>query len=146
MNLFKYSNQLATNFDRFIENEMNEVRNRNSTTSSTSTFPTVNIKSNPDGYIVEMVAPGFEKEDFKIDFDNNLLTISSEKKEGSELKEDEKFTRKEFSYDSFTRSFTLPNSVDGEQINASYTNGILGVVIPKKEEAKPKPPRTVEVM
>ena len=92
-----------------------------------------------------MSAPGFEKSDFKIELNNSLLTISSEKKIKNETKEGQQFTRREFSYQSFSRSFTLPDTVEGEKIKAKYDNGILSVSIPKKEEAKPKPVKQIEI-
>ncbi|MDO8896442.1 MAG: Hsp20/alpha crystallin family protein, partial [Bacteroidales bacterium] len=104
-----------------------------------------NIKEDENGFEVEMAAPGFEKKDFKIDLNNNLLTISSEKKIENETKEGQQFTRREYSYQSFSRSFTLPNLVDSEKITAKYENGILKVAIPKKEEAKPKPIKQIKI-
>jgi len=94
---------------------------------------------------VEVAAPGFVKADFKLKVHNDLLTISSEKKVENEAKEGEQFTKREFSYQSFTRSFTLPEIADGERIEANYENGILRIVIPKKDEAKPKPARMIEI-
>lgn len=110
-----------------------------------TTLPAVNIRENEDEFIVEVAAPGMEKTDFKIDLDNNVLTISSEKTvENNETKDD--YTRKEYSYQSFKRSFNLPrNIVDKEKIEATYKNGELQIVIPKMEEAKPKPKRLIEV-
>ena len=92
-----------------------------------------------------MAAPGLQKKDFRIDLANDVLTISSEKKVENETKKGQQFTRREFSYQSFSRSFTLPNTVDSEKISATYENGILRVLIPKKEEAKTKPARTIEI-
>jgi HSP20 family protein len=92
-----------------------------------------------------VAAPGFEKGDFKLQLDHDMLTISSEKKVENETKDGERFTKREFSYQSFSRSFTLPQTADGDRIQASYDNGILNVVIPKKEEAKPKPTRMIEI-
>ncbi|MPN05885.1 Alpha-crystallin [bioreactor metagenome] len=86
-----------------------------------------------------------EKGDFKISVNQGILSISSEKKMENETKEGEQFTRREFSYQSFCRSFSLPLSVDSEKIAAKYDNGILTVSIPKREEAKPKPERTIEI-
>nr|MBP6610047.1 Hsp20/alpha crystallin family protein [Paludibacter sp.] len=94
---------------------------------------------------VELAAPGFEKADFKIELNRNLLTISSDKKLETETNEGEVFTKREFSYQSFSRSFTLPQIADGDRIEANYANGILTVIIPKREEAKPKPARTIEI-
>ncbi|MBL3657658.1 Hsp20/alpha crystallin family protein [Fulvivirga sediminis] len=97
-------------------------------------LPKVNIRELENGFTVELAAPGYKKEDFKIELDNNLLTISAAVKENPE--ETHKYTSKEFSYQSFTRSFTLPKSIEGEKIKASYENGILNVEIPKKEIVK----------
>ncbi|MFZ4454654.1 MAG: Hsp20/alpha crystallin family protein [Bacteroidales bacterium] len=119
-------------FDDFFGKEMVEWPNRRSTFAHYS-VPSVNVKENETNFEVQMAAPGLEKSDFKIDLNQNLLTISSEKKEESEVKESNTFTRREFSYQSFSRSFTLPDIVDSEAISAKYENGILTVAIPKKE-------------
>jgi len=92
-----------------------------------------------------MSAPGLEKKDFKIELNNSVLTISSEKKVENETKDDQQFTRREFSYQSFSRSFNLPETVESEKIAAKYENGILSINIPKKEEAKPKPVKQIEI-
>jgi len=105
----------------------------------------VNIKENPDEFKVEVAAPGFDKGDFKLELNHDVLTISSEKQMENEIKDDEHFSKREFSYQSFTRSFTLPNIADSERIDANYENGILKVSIPKKEESKPKPSRMIEI-
>jgi len=109
-----------------------------------STIPAVNIIDSDDSFRLEMAAPGLNKEDFKISLDNDVMTISTEKKAESSEK-NEKFTRKEYSYSSFLRSFSLPELVDVEKISAQYENGIMKVVLPKKEEAKPKSPREVKI-
>ena len=90
-------------------------------------------------------APGFSKGKFTIELNNDLLTISLEKNVEKETKESENFTRREFSYQSFSRSFTLPNTVNSDKIGAKYQNGILKVSIPKKEEAKPKPAKQIQI-
>jgi len=114
--------------------------------ATNTTLPSVNIRENNDNFVVEMAAPGMTKEDFKIELDGNLLTISSEKEDRNEIKEGEKYTRQEFSYQSFQRSFQLPKDVvDAEKIQAKYENGVLNLVIPKKEHAKQKPPRMIEI-
>ena len=95
----------------------------------------VNVKESEKGYQLELVAPGFEKSDFTIDLDQQLLTISGEKK--SELKEEnEKLLRREYSYRSFKRSFTIDEKIDATKIEASYVNGVLVLNLPKKEEVK----------
>jgi HSP20 family protein len=97
--------------------------------------PAVNITERKDNYLVSMAAPGLKKEDFKIAMDGNLLTISSEKEEENEEKEG-RYTRQEYSYSSFERSFTLPDEVEKDKIDAHYKDGVLELVLPKKEEAK----------
>lgn len=114
--------------------------------NTNTTLPAVNIRENNESFIVEMAAPGMNKDDFKIELDGNTLNISSEKKENYETKEDERYARKEFSYQSFQRSFQLSKDVvDIDGINAKYENGVLHLVIPKKEEAKQKPPRMIQI-
>lgn len=105
--------------------------------------PAVNIVEGESGFRLEVAAPGLKKEDFKINLENNVLSISTQKEQKTE-ETTEKYTRKEFSFNSFRRSFTLPNSIDGEKIAASYTDGVLNVELPKKEEAK-KTPRLIEI-
>ncbi len=107
--------------------------------------PAVNVKEDTDGFSLALAAPGYGKEDIEIKIDDNVLTISSEKKEDATAKEGEKFTRKEFKYAAFKRTFTLPDTVDATKIGANYENGILNISIPKKEEAKPVPARTIEI-
>lgn len=99
--------------------------------------PAVNVAENKDNYRLEFAVPGMNKGDFNIKVDKNLLTISAEKK-NEVNKEDEKFTVKEFNYSSFSRTFTLPETVDSSKISAEYTDGILKVSVPKKEEVKQK--------
>lgn len=144
MLLVRNSNQVPSLLDRFFDGEMFDWANRNFSNTNT-TLPSVNIKENADAFTVEVAAPGFDKSDFKLELNHNTLTISSDKKVEKETKEGEFFTKREYSYQSFTRSFTLPQIADGERIEASYENGILTVGIPKKEEAKPKPARTIEI-
>ena len=111
-----------------------------------TTIPAVNVKETPDSFMVEMAAPGMKKDDFKIELDGTMLTISSEVQNEEENKEGEKYNRKEFSYQSFYRSFQLPKEVvDADKINARYENGVLHLQIPKKEEVKQKPRRTIEI-
>ena len=112
-----------------------------------ASLPAVNVRETNDDYIIDVAAPGLKRENFKVELDNNILTISSEFEEKQEEKEgNENFTRREFSYQSFQRSFSLPeNKVDGGKISARYTDGILHVVVPKREEAKVKPARQIAV-
>lgn len=148
MTLIKFKNDTpATSRDRFVHfpdlfNDLFE--NVITPDFRRSTVPPVNIIDSADSFRLEMAAPGLTKEDFKINLENDLLSISSEKKtEETETKEN--YTRKEYSFTSFKRSFTLPEMVDTEKISAQYENGIMKVVLPKKEEAKPKLPREVKI-
>jgi HSP20 family protein len=113
--------------------------------SGYSSVPKVNIQEFDDKFEVFMAAPGMNKEDFNIRIEDNLLTISSEKKE--ENKENtEKYTRKEYSYQSFSRSFIIPKDVvNSQDITAKYENGELYISLPKKEEAKAQPPREISI-
>ncbi|WP_426477537.1 Hsp20/alpha crystallin family protein [Chryseobacterium sp. CBSDS_008] len=131
-------------FDDFFGRELFNWGNNNYSSTST-TVPSVNIKENGDAYEVQVAAPGMEKNDFEIKLDGNLLTISSMKQDSNETNE-ENYTRREFSYQSFQRSFELPKDVvDQDNINATYDNGLLMLTIPKKEDAKQKPPRRIEI-
>lgn len=145
MSLVKFRRNYPSLFDRFMENDLFDWSNRNFSTTNT-TLPSVNIKDGKENFEVEVAAPGLNKEDFKIELNNDLLTISSEKQVENEVKEGECYTCREFSYQSFSRSFTLPNIADGEKVVAKYDNGILTVTIPKKEEAKAKPSRMIEIL
>lgn len=114
MSLIKYSNQFPSLLDRLFDNDIFDWSETNHSRTNT-TLPSVNIKASDDEFSLELVAPGFEKGDFNIDLKDNLLTISSEKKIENELKEGERFTSREFSYQSFSRSFTMPKTVDGQK-------------------------------
>lgn len=108
------------------------------------TLPAVNIKETSHDYEIEFAALGFNKNDFKVNVENHLLTISAEKKD-EKKEETSRFTRKEFSYNSFSRSFTLPESVNTDKIDAKYNEGILKLAVPKKEIAKTAPKKEIKV-
>lgn len=143
MNLAKISNY-PTLFDRFFDDSFFDWSTKNFSNTNT-TLPSVNIKDDVNSIKLEMAAPGLTKDDFNIELDNNLLTISSEKKEEKQDGEDGKYSRKEFSYQSFSRTFSIPDSADSEKISANYENGILNITIPKKEEAIPKPAKKIAI-
>jgi len=98
-------------------------------------LPAVNIVEDQDGYQLSLAAPGMKKDDFKIDVDANLLTISCEKEENKE-EENKKFTRKEYNYSSFSRSFSLPEEIQLDSIDAKYEEGVLKILMPRKKEAQ----------
>jgi HSP20 family protein len=107
-------------------------------------IPAVNIIEGKDEFRIEVAAPGLEKNDFSIDVKNNVLFISCEKERNEETN-DEKIMRREFSYGRFSRSFSLPNTVEVEKISAKHRDGVLSIHIPKREEAKEKPPKKINI-
>ena len=138
-------NPLPVLFDDFLNRDLFNWGNSNFSDTNT-TVPAVNIKETAENYEVEVAAPGMTKKDFKVEFDGNNLIISSERSHQKEEREDERYSRKEFSYQSFQRSFNLQKDVvDIEKIQAKYENGLLHLLIPKKEEAKQKPPRLIQI-
>jgi len=144
MSLVRFSRNYPSVFDRLFENDLFDWSHRNFSSTNT-TLPSVNIKEGTKEFVVEVAAPGFEKADFKIELNRDLLTVSSDKKVEKETKEDQQFSSREFSYQSFSRSFTLPNIADGDKIAAKYENGILSITIPKKEEIISKLNRQIEI-
>ncbi|HCC95074.1 Hsp20/alpha crystallin family protein [Empedobacter falsenii] len=127
---FGFENAMRPKFETFV--------------NSQNQFPAVNIKENEDSFEILLAAPGLNKEDFSIEIDENILKISSEFKQNEEVK-DEKFSRREFNFSSFKRAFTLPETINEDKIEASYVNGILQLVLPKKEEALPKEKRSIQI-
>jgi len=149
MSIIKRNNGFSTDMpalfnDFFTRDLWNWGLSNNSTTNTT--IPATNIREDNDNFYVEVAAPGMTKDDFKVELDGTILTIRSEKENRQEQKEGEKYSRREFSYQSFQRIFELPvHVVDTEHIEAKYENGLLHLVIPKKEEAKPRPPRMIRI-
>ena len=138
-------NDLPSIFNDFFNRELSNWGELNFSDTRT-TIPAVNIRETKENFEVEMAAPGMKKSDFRIELDGNLLTINSEATNQNEEKDGERYTRREFSYQSFQRSFTLPKEVvDSDKINARYEDGVLRLLIPKKEEAKPKPAKMIAV-
>jgi HSP20 family protein len=131
----------STPFGNLMENLFNDNFFKREFSSG---VPAVNVSEDNDKFDVELSAPGFEKGDFKIEADNKVLTISAEHKVENES-EGKTFTRKEFSYGSFRRTFSLPEAVNDEKIDAKYVNGILKITMPKKDEAKAKPPKEIKI-
>ncbi len=149
MTLAKLSNNwfpsVPSFFDRFFDNELMDW-NRTNYSSTDTTLPAVNVKENENEFLIDVAAPGLTKKDFKVYYDNGRLTISSEKKNKHEEKDGEKVTRREFSYQSFQRSFSVSeNVVNAEKIAANYENGILHISLPKREEVKPRPAKQIEI-
>jgi len=132
-------------FDDFFSRDLRNWGLTNNSSTDT-TIPLVNIKETNENFEVEMAAPGMNKDDFKVELDGNVLTITSEKKEENQVKEGERYSKQEFSYQSFQRSFQLPKEVvDADKIEAKYESGVLRLLVPKKEEAKPRPPKMIRI-
>ena len=132
--LTKRVEKLPSIFDDFFR-PWNEMFTTNEAWGRLMTVPAVNISESKDYFNLSLAIPGMKKNDFKIDLEGNILTISSEKEENKEEKEAQ-FTRREYSFSSFRRSFTLPDEVSKEKIEAVYEEGVLKLTLPKKEEAK----------
>lgn len=139
---------LLPNVSRFFDDDWNtkfDWSDRNITTHQ-STLPSVNIQENKANFVVEVAAPGMKKEDFQVELHNNVLTIKSHTKDDKK-EEGSNYTRREFSYKSFQRSFNLNKDlVDNSNIVAKYQDGILRLTIAKKEEAIEKPARVIKVL
>jgi HSP20 family protein len=104
----------------------------------------VNVLEDAENFKIEVAAPGLNKNDFRINLENNLITISCNKEMKHDEK-DERYTRREFCFTSFQRTFTLPESIVGDKITAKYEDGVLSVVLPKREEARQKPAREISI-
>jgi HSP20 family protein len=137
MTLVKVNNPLNRTFDGMMKDFFNEFPTTLGKTLREDIlhFPPVNIVDKAEAYHLEMSVPGFEKSDFNVKLENNILTISTEKSDENTESTD-KLIRKEFSYKSFKRSFTIDEKIDAENISARYENGILKLALPKKEIAK----------
>lgn len=133
-------NTLPTMFDAFF----NDFDRLPKPGFAGATLPAVNVVENEDNFRIELAAPGLTRGDFKVNVHEDVLMISSENKSESE-EQKENYTRREFNYTAFKRSFNLPETVDCDNITATYNEGILNVNLPKKEEAKPKEPKFIEV-
>ena len=136
MTIVKFNNKPNNGFS-LLDNFFNDFPTlfKDDFASNPKNFAPVNIKETKDAYELEVVAPGFEKNDFNINLEKNTLTISAEKK-SEERKEDEKQIRNEYSYRSFKRSFTLDEKTDSEKVEAKYVNGVLTLNLPRKAEVK----------
>lgn len=115
--------------------------------NSPSSIPAVNITENDNEFNVEVAAPGMKRDDFIIELNNGVLSIESQKNQENEETTDQNYTRKEFAYMSFKRTFTLAEDlIDEDKISAKYEDGLLKIVLPKKEEARPKPAKRIEIL
>ena len=149
MTIVKRNGNLLNNFPTLFDDFLNrDIFNWGLTNFSdtNTTIPAVNIKETPENYEVEVAAPGMTKKDFRVQLEGNILTISSEKTNEKEEKNDVRYNSREFSYQSFSRTFNLQNDVvDTDKIEAKYQDGVLHLLIPKKEHVKQKQPRFIEI-
>ncbi len=131
-------------FDDFITKDLFDWTDKNFAGLG-SNLPSVNLKETDTNIEIELAAPGMKREDFKVEIDNDVLMISSEKEEEKEEVKKDNYIRKEFNYQSFNRTFTLPETVNENKIEANYKDGILHVVIGKKEGAKKRPLKNIPI-
>jgi HSP20 family protein len=143
--LSPFERSLLSPFDRFFNSNVFDLGDGN----KFGTIPSLNITEEKDQYRVDLAAPGLKKEDFKIDVDGNMITISCDKEEESKKTDGEEgqenYTRWEYDYSSFSRSLSLPEYADTANINAKYNEGILHITIPKKPEAIKQPPKQIKI-
>ena len=141
MSIVKRLNDLPTYLDRTTGRDSGDLFGWNAYVGST--VPAVNIVETNDNFEIEVAAPGYSKEDFKVELQQNNLKISSSKEK--QQNDSQRYTKREFDYANWERTFTLPNTVQTDSIEGHYENGILSLIVPKKEEAKVKPPKTIEI-
>lgn len=139
MSLIRWSprSSFPTNFNSLLDNFFTTSDDIFNTAQSAASLPAVNVSETDDNFVLELVAPGKSKDDFDVDINNGVITISSESEEKSET-EEKNYTRKEYSFNSFSRSFSLPDNVEASGIRAKYNEGVLTIDLPKNEPSKPE--------
>ena len=143
MTLVRYNNRLPQFFDDFFTRDLDHFFGG---TDADRNLPAVNVKEDDNGFALEVAAPGFDKADFKVEIDQNMLTIAAEKETENEENDSSGYVKREFRARTFRRSFRLPeNAVDGNKIEARYEAGILHLTLPKREEVRPKPARLINI-
>jgi HSP20 family protein len=144
MSLLKRKSNVPSLFSSFFESDPFFNTDWISSRYLASQVPSANISESNGEFQVELAVPGMNKDDFEVTCDNGLLTISAEKEE-ERKKEDKNYTRREYNYSSFSRSFTLPESVKSEEVRAKYENGVLKVMVPKTEAAKKQARKEIKI-
>jgi len=134
----------STNLSRWMDDLFNDRMDRMMSTTTGISTPAVNVLEEEDRFELHVAAPGLKKNDFDVQVENGVLSVSAEREE-EEKKEEDNFTRREFSYTSFHRQFTLPENVEDEDIKAEYEDGVLKIRIPKKEMEVKKQPKQIEI-
>lgn len=122
----------------------NDVVSRRYYGSGYASTPAVNIIEEENEYKIDVAAAGMKKSDFMIKIENDILTLSAERKE-EEKQEKDQYTRREFNFTSFSRSFKLDEAIDQDSVSAEYSEGILSIRLPKKEEALKPGPKSIEI-
>ena len=145
MNIVRRANFLTPRSSYFDDFLTKDLFDWSAWTDRRSQVPRVNISESEDDFKVEMAAPGMVKSDFQIELENDMLTIQTAARDPQGRSEDRHYVREEFVPGPFRRSFHLPQSVEMDKIQAKYVDGILSLSIPKKEEAKRKPARTITI-
>jgi len=135
---WQHRNPLADIVSNIFDSEYNDFFGKR------ACDPSANIIEKPEGFELEIAAPGLKKEDFKINLENFVLTVSTEM-EDEKREEGKNYTRKEFYFGSFSRSFTLPKLIDTEKIKADYNNGILKIDLPKRDEAELESKKEIKI-
>ncbi len=130
-------------FDDFFNSSFPDLAKRDFNAEG-STMPAVNVRETDDTFELEVATPGMQKDDFNVEVNDSIMSISGEKKVSNE-DQDDNYTRREFSYQSFRREFALPENVDGEKIHAKYDDGILRITLPKKASTKTEPTKRIEI-
>lgn len=134
----------TTSLSDWMDDFFNDRMDRMIETRIGTNLPAVNVLDEEDRFELQVAAPGLKKKDFEVNVDNGILSISAERKEEKKEEEDN-YTRREFSYTSFQRQFTLPENVKEEDIKAEYEEGILKINIPKQEMELKKKPKQIEI-
>jgi HSP20 family protein len=146
MTLIQYPTRFRSSLLPLFNQMINEFWNAEDLSENRGVIPAANIKETNDAFLIDLAVPGLKKEDFNIQVENNMLRISANKQTETQSEDSNiKIHRYEFSFHTFERSFRLPKSADGDKISASYTDGVLQLNIPKREEAKPKAPKTIQI-
>ena len=143
--LVKFNPTAPVTFNNFVDQFLNRNISNFVGADAAIANPSVNVIETKEAFRLEVAAPGLEKQDFKLHLEKDILTISAQKEHKEEVKE-ERFTRREFNFSAFKRSFTLPEHVDVSGINAAYNNGVLTINLPKKEEVINNASRAIEVL
>jgi HSP20 family protein len=146
MTLIQYPTRFRSSLLPLFNQMINEFWNAEDLSENRGVIPAANIKETNDAFLIDLAVPGLKKEDFNIQVENNMLRISANKQTETQSEDSNiKIHRYEFSFHTFERSFRLPKSADGDKISASYTDGVLQLNIPKREEAKPKAPKIIQI-